>query len=187
MQAIDSDFSRIEETNCYCSPESAALIRAAIAELPLHAVHLLGTGDYHYLSLFWAERVEVPFSLVLFDNHPDDQPGAFGDGLLSCGSWVADARQLPECKEVVWNGIGASSKDVWLSIDLDVLSSEYAHTDWSQGDMTLPDLLSALRQLGSAHNILGVDICGGISPSKGGTREDLELNDSTVQSILELF
>lgn len=102
MQVIQSDFSTLEGTNCYCSEESAARIRQAISGLPLSAVHMIGTGDYHYISLFWLERIREPFSLVLFDNHPDDQPSAFSPDTLSCGSWVAEARKLPCCIGTYW-------------------------------------------------------------------------------------
>ena len=36
------------------------------------------------------EMIDVPFSLLLFDNHTDMQESAFL-GLLSCGSWVREA------------------------------------------------------------------------------------------------
>ena len=36
------------------------------------------------------EKIDMPFRLILFDNHTDMQPPAFG-GLLSCGGWAAEA------------------------------------------------------------------------------------------------
>ena len=95
LKILDCDFSYLDGTCCYCSPESAALIRRRTAEMELHAVHLIGTGDYHYQTLFWLERMRKPFSLILVDNHPDDQEDAFGGQLLSCGGWVRQARALP--------------------------------------------------------------------------------------------
>ena len=75
MEVVESVFSYLEGTNCYCCDESAAIIREKVSQLPLDAVHLIGTGDYHYVSLFYLERISHPFRLVLFDNHPDDQKG----------------------------------------------------------------------------------------------------------------
>ncbi|MCR4823721.1 MAG: hypothetical protein K5849_00005, partial [Bacteroidales bacterium] len=102
MERINVDFSGLQGTNCYCSAESAERIRRSVSTLPLTAFHLIGTGDYHYQTLFWLERIREPFSLVLFDHHPDDQAGAFGTDLISCGGWVADARRLPLLQSDLW-------------------------------------------------------------------------------------
>ena len=195
MERIIADFSALEGTNCYCSAESADRIRQALAELPLHAFHFIGTGDYHYQTLFWLERVAEPFSLVLFDHHPDDQEGAFGEDLLSCGGWVARARKLPCLQADVWIRDAADfpalaslpDLPVYLSVDLDVLSEEYARTDWDQGEMTLEELKGALRGIMASRRILGVDLCGGNTPEKGASPEDLALNTVTREALSDLF
>lgn len=226
MEVIQSDFSTLEGTNCYCSEESAAQIRQAISGFPLSAVHMIGTGDYHYITLFWLERIREPFSLVLFDNHPDDQPSAFSPGTLSCGSWVAEARKLPNCIGTYWlsglaerqpgksvaarglvNGRGPSvslggmsvakilpgclagctGKPVYVSIDLDVLSRDYARTDWDQGSMTLEELSGAILELKKSSQIIGVDICGGLTIQKGASSDDLAINAATENALISLF
>ena len=195
MERIFVDFSPLEGTNCYCSAESAALIRRAVAGMPLRAFHCIGTGDYHYISLFWLERVSEPFQLVLFDHHPDDQPGAFGADLLSCGGWVADDRRLPMLRSDLWVRDAADfpalrtlpDLPVYLSVDLDVLSEDYARTDWDQGCMTLDELSGALRGLCASRRLLGVDLCGGHTPEKGASPEDLALNASTGEALYGLF
>ena len=191
---INCDFSELEGTCCYCSEEAARQIRQAIEGLPLHAVHMIGTGDYHYISLFWLEKLSEPFTLVLFDNHPDDQQTAFGGGLLSCGSWVGEARNLPFCQASVWirnaeglDRLSGINGPLYLSVDLDVLSPEYARTDWDQGDMSLSTLVSAIEGLMAEHAVLGADICGGITPGKGGTEADLAINRATTSAICGLF
>ena len=196
MQRIKADFSSIGGTHCYCAPDSAEQIRRALAALPLHAFHDIGTGDYHYVSLFWLERIREPFSLVLIDHHPDDQPGAFGEDLLSCGGWVAQARRLPMLRTDIWI---RGAKDlprleslpqgipIYLSIDLDVLSPAFARTDWDQGAMQLDELLSALRALVAARPILGVDLCGGLTPEKGASPADEALNARTGEALWEVF
>lgn len=50
--------------------------------------------------------------------------------------------------------------DVYISIDKDVLCKEDALTNWDQGEMTLQELLVALRSLASSKQICGVDLCG---------------------------
>lgn len=195
MNRIFADFSALEGTNCYCSEDSARAIRGQIAELPLHAVHDIGTGDYHYISLFWLERIGEPFQLVLFDHHPDDQPGAFDGDLLSCGSWVQEARRLPMLRADLWirdaEDFPALAElpdlPVYLSIDLDVLSEEYARTDWDQGRMTLEELKGALRGIIAARRIIGVDLCGGNTPEKGASPDDLALNAVTGEALSDLF
>lgn len=195
MNRIFADFSALEGTNCYCSEDSARAIRERIAGLPLHAVHAIGTGDYHYISLFWLERIGEPFQLVLFDHHPDDQAGAFDGGLLSCGSWVREARRLPMLRADRWirdaEDFPALAElpdlPVYLSIDLDVLSEEYARTDWDQGRMTLEELKGALRAVIGARRIIGVDLCGGNTPEKGASPDDLALNAVTGEALSDLF
>lgn len=193
MKVIDCDFSSLEGSRCYCSPESAAAMRMRIAGLPLHAVHLLGSGDYHYVSLFWLERMETPFNLLLLDNHPDDQPPAFGDVLLSCGSWVEQARRLPALRGFRWirreedfsAPLFPDDLPVYLSVDLDVLSPQYARTNWDQGEMGLDRLESIIRSC--LRNLAGADICGGISPRQGGSEDDMALNEATTERLKNVF
>lgn len=194
-QLTDSVFSNLEGTCRYCSEESASQIRQAISALPLRSVHWIGTGDYHYLSLFWAERIGEPFVLILFDNHPDDQDAAFGGGLLSCGGWVRQVRALPFCKGVVWfDGKGRVHGDLkasaelpaYLSVDLDVLDVAYARTNWDQGSVSLGALLGAIGSITAERRIIGADICGGLTESECASC-DLERNGATVREISALI
>jgi hypothetical protein len=165
---------------CYCSSEAGQAIRKAISPYPVSGIHWIDTGDYHYISKLWMEKIREPFALVLFDNHTDDQDSAFG-GMLSCGNWVKAAREsLPMMKADYLNTADIpDGLPVYLSIDLDVLSSQYARTDWDQGDMTLDGLLGCLERISASHRILGTDICGGLTPGKGAKAEDLAVNART--------
>ena len=181
LPVVPSDFSGLDGTCRYCSDESAGQIREAVRALPLRAIHAMGTGDYHYTTLFWLERIYEPFTLVLFDNHPDDQKDAFGSGILSCGGWVERARALPFCKADIWIRRAEDLPDslselpVYISVDLDVLSEDYARTNWDQGTMTMDELYSMLSALARSRRIVGADICG-------GTTEDL--NDLARRRII---
>jgi len=181
------DLGGLEGCCCYCDDSAAELIRASIAGLGPEGIHWIDTGDYHYISLFWMEKIREPFSLVLFDNHPDDMEPAFGAELLSCGGWVGTARRtLPLLEESLWNRIDSREDlPVYLSIDIDVLSEEYASTDWSQGEMTLDELTSALEKLLSTRRVIGIDICGGLSTEKGALPKDLEKNRKVRERLLE--
>lgn len=193
MQLVSSDFSCLEGTCCYCSAEAAQQIRQAVNGLPLNAAHFLGTGDYHYVSLFWLERISAPFALILFDNHPDDQPCAFGSDILSCGSWVANARELPMCKAVRWfDGNGNWQGDelpdglpVYLSIDLDVLSKDCIETNWNQGEVGVASLQAAVSEAVSGRNVLGADVCGGPAAESGESdfTRSLELAQTLISFL----
>lgn len=90
--AQDKDCHRIDcrnlnGTDCYCDHDAAVCLKEKIAHYPIHGIHFIDSGNYHYITKFWAERIHHPFSLIVFDHHPDMQPSAF-DNLLSCGNWV---------------------------------------------------------------------------------------------------
>jgi len=95
----------IEGTDCYCDTEAERQLKEKMADLPLNAVHWIDSGDYHYLSKLWTDMIEEPFTLVVFDHHPDMQQPMFGS-LLSCGSWVRVALERnPYIKKVVLIGV----------------------------------------------------------------------------------
>lgn len=75
---------------------------------------------------------------------------------------------------------------VYISIDKDVLSMSYARTDWDQGSMTLPALESVVSRICAGRPVLGADICGGITASKGACGGDFALN-SAVDAELGAF
>ena len=56
------------------------------------------------MTRIWLEKISEPFELLVFDNHTDMQPPAFG-GLLSCGGWIYDSiMELPLLKKVILIG-----------------------------------------------------------------------------------
>ncbi len=162
------DFRSLEGTGGYCDPEAEKHILSIISGCPLNAVHWIDSGDYHYMTALWLRNLKSPSGLVLFDNHPDDQPDAFGSDILSCGSWMLEARRNPMVKE--------DSERVYLSIDLDVLSPDYARTNWDQGSMSLEELFGQIRKALQGKTLAGVDICGGITIAQGASAEDLGIN-----------
>ena len=94
----------ISGTNCYCDEEARMALRERIADFPAGGIHFIDSGNYHYMSLLWLEKIDRPFRLLVFDNHTDMQPPAFG-GLLSCGGWIASAlEELENLKEVILVG-----------------------------------------------------------------------------------
>lgn len=84
---VHLDCTHLSGTDCYCDQKAAKRIRTLIAPYPAEGIHFIDSGDYHYLTEFWTDKLERPFSLILFDHHTDMQTPLF-DRLLSCGGWV---------------------------------------------------------------------------------------------------
>lgn len=92
--------TKIVGTDCYCDDDAIKEINELIdnAERDIKnrgnstsapAIHFFDNGNYHYMSKLWTDRVQEPFTLIVFDHHPDMQPPRFG-GILSCGGWVKE-------------------------------------------------------------------------------------------------
>ena len=208
------DCSGIPGTNCYCDEAAKAELRRMIADYSPHGVHFLDSGNYHYLSLLWLEKLKEDFLLLLLDNHPDMQQSAFGN-ITSCGGWVREALENPSLRQAVLAGVDESllaeikplpenvtpvqgtleairalcalrpelfQLPIYISLDKDVLSPEYARCDWSQGKMSRTELLSILQYLNANTRILGIDICG--EKKDNATPEDIRLNEETNQILL---
>lgn len=226
------DLTSVDGTNCYCSEEASDAIRKALSEVPSEALHWIDTGDYHYASLFFLEKIRTPYTLFLFDHHPDDQDSAFGTDILSCGNWIARARQLPnqtadflidrfpnpaaipqpgttapqteivipqpgstdlgtvssglQTNTICSCGKGERPK-AYLSIDKDVMCRDSARTNWDQGDMTLQELKDLIIRISYKYDIIGADVCGGLTESKGAGAEDLKINCATDAELRELL
>ncbi len=91
------DFSSLSSANGYCSPKTLELIKRKLREKDRFQIHFIGTGNYHYMTYLFLERIREPFSLVLFDHHTDILPPLCPE-LLSCGCWVK--RVLDENKYI---------------------------------------------------------------------------------------
>lgn len=84
------DFRELTGCNCYCDEEAKKIISEKIAIYEEEKIHFIDSGNYHYISKLWIEKIKKPFKLMVFDNHTDMQLPAFG-GILSCGGWLAEA------------------------------------------------------------------------------------------------
>ncbi|MCR5145101.1 MAG: hypothetical protein K6B67_07375 [Lachnospiraceae bacterium] len=78
--------------NCYLDDEARGKISKDLMNYGPEGIHYIDNGNYHYLSLLYLEMIEEDFALVLYDNHPDMKPPAFG-GITSCGGWVLEAAE----------------------------------------------------------------------------------------------
>lgn len=101
----------LEGVNGYCDQNAKEEILAKTAPYMQEcknqhkpSVSWLGNGNYHYVAGLLVEQLKRPFSLVVFDHHPDMQPSFFSE-LLSCGCWILHSLKLPWLKEVVLFGV----------------------------------------------------------------------------------
>jgi hypothetical protein len=102
------DCTDVYGCNCYCDSDAINVLQQKIAIYPPEGIHFIDSGNYHYVTKLWTDKIEHPFSLVVFDHHPDMQPSLF-EGLMSCGCWVKTILDTnPQCKKVCI--IGASEK-----------------------------------------------------------------------------
>ena len=99
-----TELSDLSGCNCYCDAEASDRIRKEIQVFTGNGIHFIDSGNYHYMTRLWLEKLQIPFRLLVFDNHTDMQPPAFG-GLLSCGGWIAASlEELPLLQEVILVG-----------------------------------------------------------------------------------
>ena len=199
----------INGTNCYCDDYAKERLRKRLQDVSLERVHFIDSGNYHYLSYFFLERIQEDFALVLLDHHPDYQPPSFGD-ILSCGGWVKNAfEEFEHLKKVymvdVDEDLFYQLKDVppeicllkkdelekisadlpiYISLDKDVLSENEAATDWDQGDMKISELLDIMSVL-QEHRLLGVDVCG--EKKEAPTDSEIETNRKINETIYNFF
>ena len=118
------DCSKIVGTDCYCDDDAIKEINDLIdnaetcgkSECSIEnrgnstnvpTIHFFDNGNYHYMSKLWTDRVQEPFTLIVFDHHPDMQPPRFG-GILSCGGWV---KEVLDNNKFIQNAIIIGVKD----------------------------------------------------------------------------
>lgn len=112
-----TELSDLSGCNCYCDAEASDRIRKEIQAFTGKGLHFIDSGNYHYMTRLWLEKLQVPFRLLVFDNHTDMQPPAFG-GLLSCGGWIAASlEELPLLQEVILVG---PDKEAYTQVEPDL-------------------------------------------------------------------
>ena len=181
------DCSDIKGTNCYVDETAINSIRERLKDVDASGIHYIDSGNYHYLSYMFLEKIQEDFELVLIDKHPDCKRPMF-DSLISCGSWILEALyQLPNLKRVYMIGVDVdlvyelddlgslrdralvvrskhklqeSKLPIYISVDKDVLSEEVVNVNWDQGNMMMDELEMWIEELSSSRRIIGVDICG---------------------------
>ena len=182
--------------------------------------HFIDTGNYHYMSRIYTSFIDFKYDLILFDNHTDMQQAGFGD-ILSCGSWALEVLEKDEhlsslsifgpasfedggeeCRleyggRIItgrtYRGKGYEEKafPLYLSVDKDILDRKFCITNWDQGNLSLDELTEFLKQVSAGREIIGADICGGISESDPGCTGDVlsenTASDSKIYKVIKSF
>ena len=84
------DLHELQGVYGYCSQEARRTIEAKISNLSPEGIHFIDSGNFHYVSEFWIEKMKHDFILVVFDHHSDMMQPLFDD-ILSCGSWILNS------------------------------------------------------------------------------------------------
>ena len=127
--SLDRAFQRmdcrgIRGTDCYCDEDAQAALRKLMAAFSPYGLHFLDSGNYHYMTKLWTDKIRERFSLVLFDHHTDMQPAMF-EGLLSCGGWVKDMLDCnPFLNDVLIVGVPETDARAVRSERVSVLSQQ---------------------------------------------------------------
>ena len=83
------DCSDISGTNMYCTDDAAEEIKRRLEEYSPNGVHFIDSGNYHYMTEFFVEKLDFKFSLVLFDYHNDMQIPMI-HSFTRCGDWARE-------------------------------------------------------------------------------------------------
>lgn len=81
------DCSEVIGTNGYCDEKALEILEQKVQAYSPNGIHFIDSGNYHYISHLWLNKIKEDFILIVFDHHSDMIKPAFGD-VLSCGSWI---------------------------------------------------------------------------------------------------
>lgn len=104
------DCSDISGTNMYCTDDAANEIKRRLEGYSPNGVHFIDSGNYHYMTEFFVEKLEGKFSLVLFDYHNDMQVPMI-HSFTSCGDWAREVLENNDNLEQLIL-IGPSQKNI---------------------------------------------------------------------------
>ncbi len=98
------DCSDITGCDMYCDDEAKKEIKKRIREQVKRSgqsdrdfysgIHLIDSGNYHYMTRLFTEEIGMPYELIFFDNHTDMKSAMFD--MLSCGSWAKEVLEKDE-------------------------------------------------------------------------------------------
>lgn len=57
-------------SNCYCDGDAMETLRQKLEEFDADGIHFIDSGNYHYMSRIWLEKLNTPFRLVVLTTIP---------------------------------------------------------------------------------------------------------------------
>lgn len=210
------DCSSLGGTNCYLDGAAATVLRKRLSAHGCGGTHWIDSGDYHYMTKLWTDMATEPFTLVVFDHHPDMQRPLFPE-MLSCGSWlravlednrllerayllgVADAltgecagfedrlHVVPE-SEILHAAVPdwGAEQAIYLSVDKDVFGRDETVTNWDQGILSMGRFREFVDTLADCR-IIGVDICGEDAAAAANNIDDKLKNEAFNERLYGLI
>lgn len=149
-------------------------INEVLAQPNVHKVVVIGLGrtDLHGWHILRGNlKALYQQKLELFPTSWQQSKALFGPsaalpgvsmtrrGLRTTIRWQTVAEcGLPQIMRAVIERL--PTRDVYLSLDKDCLTSDFALTNWETGALTLPALCGAIRELARAKDIVGADVTG---------------------------
>lgn len=76
-------------------------LHTTLSDDPAPVATMLGSGDFHHVTLALLRRLREPFVLLILDNHPDWMGGF---PFLHCGTWLNHALKMPGLQRVIHLG-----------------------------------------------------------------------------------
>lgn len=115
----------------------------------------------------------------------DQEEGALIQGFGDRIRWLEEEELAAglEQGELPWENPGLP---LFLSIDRDVLSREWADTNWDQGTMSL-ELLLALVRSAQKRKILGADVCGENPEGDSWQQKKNALSNRRILEVLNVL
>lgn len=154
------DLSDIPGTDMYCSAEAEQEIRKRLSAYGPHGIHFLDNGNYHYMTKLFTEKIQEPFSLVLFDHHSDMQQPLIHE-LTSCGSWAGEMlRENPYLGQLISIGpdqkaireISPELKKKSVCISINEIEEKSAGEEMKKIDLSLPVYISIDKDVLDRYN-----------------------------------
>ena len=197
-QTVHLDFTDISGTDMYCTPEAEAELKKRLAPFGVSGIHFLDSGNYHYMTKYFVEKIKTPFSLVMFDFHNDMQIPMIiiGPNQKTLEEIDVNRRDKLVCislQDLEEKHAGEKIREIkmnipfYISIDKDVLDKTYAVTNWNQGKMSMTTLETLLHLFLVRGEVIGVDICGEYSALGGSIPEYAQAERVNSKTDRELY
>lgn len=147
---IHIDCSDISGTDCILSAAARKTITDRISGYGARGIHFIDSGDYHYMTKLWTDKIDEPFTLLLVDHHTDMQPSLV-PGVLTCGDWVSSVvRQNKNLKEVLLVGTPREA----LKVVPDDIRRKVRYVDHAEFER----IVTGRHELSKGHNVyLSID------------------------------